>query len=68
MIINRVNGQLPQAAKDAVDSAGLNLAGCVPEDALISRYDTEGRPTVELPDNAPAIEALNAIFDAIIPT
>jgi len=66
VIINRVNGELPPAVKDAMSAAGLNLAGCVPEDVLISRYDTEGRPTVELPDDAKAIQALNKIFETIV--
>ncbi len=66
VIINRVNGQLPPAVKDAVDAAGLNLAGCVQEDELISRYDTEGRPTVELPDDARSVQALDEIFKTII--
>ena len=66
VIINRVNRDLPSAVKDAVDAAGLNLAGCVPEDELICRYDTEGRPTVELPDDARSVQALNGIFERIL--
>ena len=66
VIINRVNGRLPPAVKDAVDAAGLNLAGCVQEDELISRYDTEGRPFVELPDDAKSVQALDEIFERII--
>ena len=66
VIINRVSGELPAAVKDAVDAAGLNLAGCVQEDELISRYDTEGRPTVQLPDDARSVQALNGIFEDII--
>jgi len=66
VIINRVNGQLAKAAKDALDAAGLNLAGCVPEDELISRYDAEGRPTVQLPDDAPSVRTLGQIFNTII--
>jgi CO dehydrogenase maturation factor len=66
VIINRVNGELPPEIKDAVDAAGLNLAGCVEEDPLISRYDAEGRPTVELPDDATSVQALNGIFETIL--
>jgi hypothetical protein len=35
---------------------------------LISQYDTEGRPTVELPDDADAVRALNEIFEAVLTT
>lgn len=67
VIINRVNGGLPPAVRAAVKAAGLNLAGHVEEDPLINRYDTDGRPTFELPDDAPSVQALNKIFDAIVP-
>ncbi|MBE9580539.1 MAG: AAA family ATPase [Proteobacteria bacterium] len=66
LVINRVNGHLPPEIKDAADAAGLNLAGCVPEDPLISRYDTEGRPTVELPEDAVSVQALNKIFEGTV--
>ncbi|NVL90674.1 MAG: AAA family ATPase [Desulfobacterales bacterium] len=66
LIINRVNNELPHRVKDSVDSAGLNLAGCVPEDDLISRYDIEGRPFAELPDDAGSVQALNGIFETIV--
>lgn len=66
LIINRVNNELQPMVKDSVDSAGLNLAGCVPEDDLISRYDIEGRPTAELPDNSGSVQALDEIFETII--
>jgi CO dehydrogenase maturation factor len=68
VIINRVNGQLLAPIEDAVDAAGLNVAGYVPEDPLISQYDTEGRPTVELPDDARSVKALDTIFESIIIT
>jgi CO dehydrogenase maturation factor len=67
VIINRVTGELPAAIRAEVEAARLHLAGCVPEDPLVSRYDAEGRPTVELPDDADAVQALNGIFEAIIP-
>jgi CO dehydrogenase nickel-insertion accessory protein CooC1 len=49
-----------------VDAAGLNLAGCVPEDELISSYDIEGRPTAKLPDDATSVQGLNEIFEVIL--
>jgi len=66
VIINRVNGDLPTAVKGAVEGAGLNFAGYVEDDKLISQYDLEGRPTFELPDNAKSVQALNEIFEAIV--
>lgn len=68
VVINRVNGELASALKDAIEEAGLNLAGCVPEDELISEYDTEGKPTADLPEDAKSVKALGAIFDEILRT
>jgi CO dehydrogenase maturation factor len=67
VIINRVVDKLPTAIRAEVEAARLHLAGWVPEDSLVSRYDAAGRPTVELPDDATAIQALDGIFEAIIP-
>jgi CO dehydrogenase maturation factor len=66
VIVNRLNGELPSALKDAIEAAELSLAGCVPEDEIISRYDTEGRPTAELPEDAKSVKALSEIFDKIL--
>jgi CO dehydrogenase maturation factor len=66
LIINRVDGELPTEVKKAADAAELNIAGSVPEDELISRYDTEGRPTAELPDDARSVQALNKILETIL--
>jgi hypothetical protein len=38
----------------------------VPEDELISQYDTEGKPTAELPEDAKSVKALGEIFDKIL--
>jgi len=66
VIINRVRGRLPDALKTGIEQAELELAGCVPEDEGVIRYDTEGRPTMELPDDAPAVSALDEIFEKVI--
>lgn len=66
VIINRVKGELPPAVRGAIEAAGLRLAGSVPEDELISQYDTEGRPTVQLPHDASSIQALREIFETIV--
>jgi len=66
VIINRVKGQPPDEVKGAVEAAGLNLAGCVPEDPLVVQFDMEGRPTVELPEGAESVQALQKIFDTVM--
>ncbi len=66
VIINRVNGQLMDPVKSAVVAAELNLVGHVPQDELVTQYDIEGRPTMQLPEDAISVQALNEIFEEII--
>jgi CO dehydrogenase maturation factor len=68
VIINRVQGELAPAIKTAIEEAGLHLAGCVPEDGLISQYDMEGRPTMQLPHDAISVRSVREIFDSIMKT
>lgn len=67
VIVNRVNGELSPALKEAIDASGLSLAGSVPEDNLIARFDTEGRPTADLPADCVSVKALDEIFEKVIP-
>ena len=44
----------------------LQKAGIIPEDQTVYEFDLEGRATIELPDDNPAIEAAFSIFDKIL--
>jgi CO dehydrogenase maturation factor len=51
---------------EIVNKAGIELAGTIPEDNGVYEYDLEGRPTVDLADENPAMRAAFEIFDRII--
>jgi CO dehydrogenase maturation factor len=42
------------------------LAGTVPEDRNIYEFDFNGRPTIEMPDDSPSVQAAFEIFDKIV--
>jgi CO dehydrogenase maturation factor len=66
LIVNRVvNGLSPKAAAE-IEGQGLELAGLIPEDPGVAEFDSQGRPTYELPSNSPAIQAAYAIFARLI--
>jgi CO dehydrogenase maturation factor len=66
LIVNRVaNGLSPKAAAE-IESQGLELAGLIPEDPGVAEFDSQGKPTYELPSNSPAIQAAYAIFSRLI--
>jgi len=66
VIVNRVRGSLSGSVREELDRAGLALAGVVSEDPLVTQYDGEGRPTFAMPEDAPSVQALGKIFDAVL--
>ena len=66
IVINRVEGELdPEILKD-LKKQNLTLAGVLPVDEEIYRYDLEGKPTVQLPAKSKAVQAAHRIFDQYI--
>jgi CO dehydrogenase maturation factor len=66
LIINQSKNNPSQVVLDMVSEAGLELAGTIPEDNMVYEFDLNGRPTVDLPDDNPAIQSAYAIFDRIL--
>lgn len=66
LILNQVKNGVPEEMMDLVSENGLELAGTVPEDDQLYLFDSEGKPTVDLPEGNPAMAAAFAIFDKII--
>ena len=67
IIINQAKGAPSETVTQMLAESGLELAGVIPEDETVYEYDLNGRPTVDLDDSNPALEAAYAIFDRIIP-
>lgn len=68
LIVNQTREELPDTVLDMISQQGLELAGTIPEDDTVYEYDLAGRPTVEIPDDNPAVQAAFAIFDKIFET
>ena len=66
LIMNQTKAEPAQAVLDIIGKDGLELAGSIPEDETVYEFDLEGRPTIELPDDNPAIRAAFSIFDNIL--
>ncbi|OEU54194.1 MAG: carbon monoxide dehydrogenase [Desulfobacterales bacterium C00003106] len=66
LIINRVHDQLPESIIETINKFGLTLAGCVPEDSILSEFDAKGKPTSDLTEESKAVRAVTEIFDRII--
>lgn len=63
LIVNRApGGKLNAGTAEEIEKQGLNLLGVIPQDEEVYQYDCDGRPTVELPEDSPVREALDAII------
>jgi len=67
LVINRVQGELDQEIlKEELKRQNLELAGTIPVDEEVYRYDLEGKPTISLPLESKAVQAAGRIFEDYI--
>jgi CO dehydrogenase maturation factor len=66
LVVNRAEG-LPAAVEAAIAADGLDLAGLVPDDPRIPELELAGRPLLELPDDAPAVAAVERMLATLSP-
>lgn len=64
VIINRApEGRLDEGTKKEIEKQGLTLLGVIPQDEMVYRYDCDGKPLVELPEETPIKKALYKILE-----
>lgn len=66
LIMNQAKGEPDAEVLDIIRKAGIELAGVIREDQTVYEYDLKGKPTVQIPDDNPAVRAAFEIFDRII--
>jgi CO dehydrogenase maturation factor len=66
VVINQVKEPPSEQALEMINGGGLELAGTVPEDRNIYEFDFKGRPTIEMPEDSPSVQAAFGIFDKIV--
>jgi len=66
LVINRApNGELAEGMLDEVKAQNLDLLGIIPQDENIYRYDSEGKPTVDVPEDSPIKVAVKRILNEL---
>jgi CO dehydrogenase maturation factor len=65
-LINRVKEKPDKAVLELLSQADLELAGTISENQSVYEYDLNGQPTIEMPEDNPAVKEAFAIFDKII--
>lgn len=65
LIINRVVDREGEELARMAEKLGLVVAGIIPHDEMIFRYDLEGKPVFRLPENAASVTAVWAILRSL---
>ena len=66
LVINRVQGEPGPGIFEEVRKQNLELGGILPVDEEVYRYDSEGKPTFQLPLESKAVQAARRIFEKYI--
>lgn len=66
LVLNRVNGQIPPALEKRLEAINIPLLGVVPDDRLLSEYEFSGQPLVDLGDESPVYQAVDAMMRKIL--
>ncbi len=66
LILNQVKNSVSDEIMKMIEESGLTLVGIVPEDDALYDYDSDGKPTIELPEDNAAVKTAFGIFDKIL--
>jgi CO dehydrogenase maturation factor len=66
LVINRVQGELDPEIQGEIKRQNLRLAGTIPVDDQVYRYDLEGKPTFQLSAESKAVQAARRMFEEYI--
>jgi CO dehydrogenase maturation factor len=66
LVINRVQGEPGPEIYEEVKKRNLELGGILPVDEEVYRYDSEGKPTFQLPLDSKAVQAARTILEKYI--
>lgn len=64
-IVNRTAQSDEDALIVRAEHLSLSVAGFIPLDETVARFDLEGRPVIELPEDAPARRSFFTILDSL---
>ena len=66
LILNRMNGPVPDALQARIDQMDIPLLGVVPADQQLMEYEFSGRPLVDLGDQSPVYQAVAEMMHKIL--
>ena len=66
LIVNRIQGELTEPLRKAIDELGIEVGPFIPADAEIGRLDSLGKPLLQLDGDSPAVKAVEEIASYIL--
>jgi len=66
LVVNRAPVELSAQFGSALAATGIELAGRVPVDPLVPEFERSARPVMELPDESPAVRAMELIAERVL--
>ena len=65
IIVNRAPEKLSQAFLDEVENIGVPIVATIPDDANLLEFDMAQRSLMELPDDSPAVVAVDGLMNKV---
>ena len=66
LILNRLNGSIPDPLQQAIDALDIPLLGVIPADEKLSNFEFSGRPLVELGDDSTVFRSVTNMMEKIL--
>lgn len=66
LILNRVNGAIPDSLQEKINQMDVPLLGIVPANLELNDFDASGKPLIELGDESPVYQSVANMLAAII--
>ena len=65
LILNRVNGAIPDSLQEKINQMDVPLLGIVPANPELNDFDASGKPLIELGDESPVYQSVANMLAAI---
>jgi CO dehydrogenase maturation factor len=65
LIVNRLQGEIPEPLQKAIDELDVGETFSIPADTRVNELDALGQPLINLNGDAPALKAVEALTDKI---
>jgi CO dehydrogenase maturation factor len=66
IVINQAPGRLDPMIVERLDELGVSADAVIPMDDQIADYDLQQKPLTELPDDSPAVQAMDALMEKLL--